>query len=798
MAKKLVYDVEINSDDATNSIKRIQEKLKDLNESATDSTKQINGLTQELKSLTDIRIDNASNVTSVKDLRKAYKDLVDLQLQFGSDSDVFKKASIKAGELKDKLADVQDSIKNFSNSPVENLSNSFTTLRTKILALDLQGTKAAFGNLLTNFSALATSTIGITTGMSAATVATRVFTAALVATGIGAFVVAIGLIIANFETLKNSGGLIGKTFTFIGDTIEATTVAFLKLSDAIGLTDNALDEYNKKEIDPKAPKIKTTAENIEELDKKIKELVKTNDKLGTIEFGENIAKNNKTIDQNIESIKKTVKEAQDANKEIDKKIDNLGKQVLKATSNFDFGTQDLSGKIQIIKDTWAAILGVPQILGGTPGVEPQLKQISELQQQVKDYNLIIEEGNVYTNKLAKYRTLLINEQNKKLDEEAKKAGEEAKKRFEDAYNVELKSIENKKTLRDIEANTSYTDDEKLKTDLLSSENKFLSDKLALNQRYGKETLSIRLSQAQAEVKIKQDFYNEDRKNADARIKGNEEIMKSMNDRLSLLDKIGTRKKELDLSEIGDLQTEILVADERLRILEQYGIDSGVIYDDAIHKKMVAEQNLTEFLRKEGDKRKEEDQKIQESIKANRKITIQASLQGGNMLSSSLQKLSNTVYENEIANAEGNAAAQEKLRKEQFEANKNFAIVNAIINTALAVTQALSSSPPPASYILAAASGIAGGIEIASIASQQYTSTGGGAAAAAGNAAGSQAFSATAQTPNINFAQAGSGSNLNESGLGSTNPSFTGFVSVSEINNVQNNIQAMEGSSLLGG
>jgi hypothetical protein len=62
---------------------------------------------------------------------------------------------------------------------------------------------------------------------------------------------------------------------------------------------------------------------------------------------------------------------------------------------------------------------------------------------------------------------------------------------------------------------------------------------------------------------------------------------------------------------------------------------------------------------------------------------------------------------------------EKARKEAAEGQKAVAIIQAIINTALAVTQALGSSPPPASFILAAAAGAAGAVQIASIAAQKF-------------------------------------------------------------------------------
>lgn len=65
-------------------------------------------------------------------------------------------------------------------------------------------------------------------------------------------------------------------------------------------------------------------------------------------------------------------------------------------------------------------------------------------------------------------------------------------------------------------------------------------------------------------------------------------------------------------------------------------------------------------------------------------------------------------------------ALEKKRKQQQQAAS---IVNAIINTALGVTQALASWPPPASYALAAAVGALGAVEISLIASQKYAKGG---------------------------------------------------------------------------
>lgn len=62
--------------------------------------------------------------------------------------------------------------------------------------------------------------------------------------------------------------------------------------------------------------------------------------------------------------------------------------------------------------------------------------------------------------------------------------------------------------------------------------------------------------------------------------------------------------------------------------------------------------------------------------------------------------------------------QRELAIKQFKRNQKLQIVNANINIAQAVLQALAGSPPPANYILAAAVGIAGLIQLNTIRKQQ--------------------------------------------------------------------------------
>lgn len=67
--------------------------------------------------------------------------------------------------------------------------------------------------------------------------------------------------------------------------------------------------------------------------------------------------------------------------------------------------------------------------------------------------------------------------------------------------------------------------------------------------------------------------------------------------------------------------------------------------------------------------------------------------------------------------------QDALEKKRKQNQKQQSIINAIINTALGVTQALSAYPPPTSWILASAVGALGAVQISTISSQKYANGG---------------------------------------------------------------------------
>lgn len=92
------------------------------------------------------------------------------------------------------------------------------------------------------------------------------------------------------------------------------------------------------------------------------------------------------------------------------------------------------------------------------------------------------------------------------------------------------------------------------------------------------------------------------------------------------------------------------------------------------------------------------------------------------------------YAGKIEAAKGNADAQAKIQAELAAKKKaidkkvgkeaqGVAIAGAVINTALGVSKALSSSPPPYNFILAALTAAAGAVQIATIKSQKFAAGG---------------------------------------------------------------------------
>ena len=83
-----------------------------------------------------------------------------------------------------------------------------------------------------------------------------------------------------------------------------------------------------------------------------------------------------------------------------------------------------------------------------------------------------------------------------------------------------------------------------------------------------------------------------------------------------------------------------------------------------------------------------------------------------------KKLAEEEYQLEKKQAE----RQKEIAKEQFIINKASAAIGVVINTALGISQALSSMPPPASYVMAALTGILGAVQLATVLNSKFDDT----------------------------------------------------------------------------
>lgn len=96
----------------------------------------------------DLIIGNAQAAQTLKETKNSIKELQSAALQLEQGSVGFNKLIAKAGELKDRLNDVQDTTKVLAGNNVENLTNSFAKLSSAAIGgfQAIAGAQAVFGS----------------------------------------------------------------------------------------------------------------------------------------------------------------------------------------------------------------------------------------------------------------------------------------------------------------------------------------------------------------------------------------------------------------------------------------------------------------------------------------------------------------------------------------------------------------------------------------------------------------------------------------------------------------------------
>ena len=147
----------------------------------------------------DLKVEGVEqSIESVKDLKNALKAAKDEQVKmanaFGESSKEYLDATKKVSGLKDKVDDLNDSTKSLKGTGVEQLTQGFSQMKEGIMNLDFDKVKTGINAMKSGIGAFATS----------AKTALQGFKGALLATGIGALVVALGVIVAYWDDIKGA------------------------------------------------------------------------------------------------------------------------------------------------------------------------------------------------------------------------------------------------------------------------------------------------------------------------------------------------------------------------------------------------------------------------------------------------------------------------------------------------------------------------------------------------------------------------------------------------------------------
>ena len=303
-------------------------------------------------------VETAQAATNLKELKAAMKDLKDLGIEAGTaNEDAFRQVASAIRDSKDRIDDLNDSVKSLSPEPIEGIKGSFGKLKEAMMNLDFGQMKVQFGNLTTSAIAgmrnlgasILTAATSITGGLLPATLAESAamttLAGAIAATGIGALVIAVVALIMNFDTLQKSGGAIGKLFTGIGDTINWLIQKMKDLSDYFGLTDfegteraekaekNA--EKQKKAAEKEAAAAKKAAEEKKKAEEELERDRKKRQEEAQRKAEENKRKKAEDEKKALDDYKKKVKDDEDFQREI---FQNRKKQ------------QDLTNEYRITQD----------------------------------------------------------------------------------------------------------------------------------------------------------------------------------------------------------------------------------------------------------------------------------------------------------------------------------------------------------------------------------------------------------------------------------------------------------------
>ena len=177
------------------------------------------------------------------------------ELANATDPKQMQQLAMRAGELKDQLADANEQVAVFaSGSKFEQVSNSFGSMKDSLMSLDFEEAASKAKMFQQTLGSISPATIGngikgLVSVVGSLSKAFIQFGISLLANPIFLLVAAIVAIVAVIALVMNKLGIlkpvlnaVGKVFGWIGDAIDMVVQAFKDLCDWLGLSNNAAED----------------------------------------------------------------------------------------------------------------------------------------------------------------------------------------------------------------------------------------------------------------------------------------------------------------------------------------------------------------------------------------------------------------------------------------------------------------------------------------------------------------------------------------------------------------------------
>lgn len=475
-----------------------------------------------------VAIDSADADKSIKQIKQSLKDLKNVK----AGDKLFDEAQKAATKYKEKLDDIKDAANAASGSGVEKLTSSMNLLKEGFVNADPGKLSIAMK------------------GLGAAMKAIPIF---LIVEGIK-------WLVENFEKLANSGGIIGKVFSFIGDVIGTVIQAFKDLSDWLGITNFAVEDNAEKTI---AAAKATEAATTERYDAEIKMAKAAGKDVTELE----IKKQQAIIDSTklqFEAIKAVAAATGEVTPEQMEKVAALGKVV-----------RDAQLEIEVMKTT-------AETKANEDAKKNQQQRNDDLKESLKEQQKIAEDAikqreqndanelKATEELLKKAETLKVHSAEEQLALNKKRATEEIDALFEasdrstKAYNASVKAkLDIEKTYQtDLAALQKKGVDEaaaakkKADDDIAAKQKETDAKAKAERDKQNKEILAGINSVASSAQTILSAISDYNQAKADQAIKVNEQALK-------------TQLSDLDAAREQELAKEGLTADQKVAIENKY-------------------------------------------------------------------------------------------------------------------------------------------------------------------------------------------------------------------------------------